>query len=60
MKPSAREKQQRAEAKRDRRRRRRAKAPVKLKSPCPKCGFPTPDLVSGGFVRCLNCGSVKG
>lgn len=59
MKPSARQRQQRAAAKRDRRRRRKAKAPVPRKSHCLKCGYKTPDLDSGGFTRCANCGSVK-
>lgn len=59
MKPSARQRQHRGERKRARRRERKAKAPPVLKSPCRKCGFPTPEMQSDGFIRCTLCGSVK-
>lgn len=59
MKPSSRQRQHRGERKRARRRARKDKVPLVLKSPCPKCGFPTPSMTSGGFTRCANCGSVK-
>jgi transcription elongation factor Elf1 len=60
MKPSARQRQHRGERKRARRRARKAKAAPMLKTPCPRCGYPTPSMQSGGFVRCTLCGSVKG